>query len=571
MKTLSKTILALLPLLMCCVALQSSAGEALMMNKAPNRVGSVYSYLPDGYAQVGSTNTYWKNASTGYLNYRNTLDVIGQFSDYYYYSSTYNNSGYLPAFKVNDNAAVYIDCLNGTEDHGVQAAASILPYGEMARMVYTLTNTNSEPVTVSVGVWADVCIGDNDYASIERRLDPSGNVYGLTMKYSRSEGAPAFAVIYGVELAGVTVADDYWFGYYSLNNSAESVVGDYTQGSNWMQENGNYDSGMGWCWKNREIQPGETMEFAYLIGVGDVNFSYAEFEVVATNLEVWNDLSEIHEFDVNGTYVSPLGHNGTMYVQVDDSEEWVEIPGTILSGGNFSLPFSVMFTQGLPVHELRFRIIDEVGNITDLGAVSWTDVASHPVTGAFEDRVYNGTEQTYDDLAFDMDPSQWVTYYRDNVYPGTGYFVTEGLYPFSIGRVEYPFTIDKAACVYEVILPDAQIEYDGQGHAATVIVPAGSGEVTVTYVNISDGTSSTVAPVQLGVYAVYVEIGEGEYYYGIDMTLAGEFEIVGDQTAVEEISIDNNSEPVIYNMQGARVKTMQQGLYIINGKKVLVK
>ena len=55
------------------------------------------------------------------------------------------------------------------------------------------------------------------------------------------------------------------------------------------------------------------------------------------------------------------------------------------------------------------------------------------------------------------------------------------------------------------------------------------------------------------------------------MTLAGEFEIVGDQTAVEEISIDSNSEPVIYNMQGARVKTMQQGLYIINGKKVLMK
>ena len=80
-----------------------------------------------------------------------------------------------------------------------------------------------------------------------------------------------------------------------------------------------------------------------------------------------------------------------------------------------------------------------------------------------------------------------------------------------------------------------------------------------------------IIPKVCGLYAVYVEIGEGEYYYGIDMTLAGEFEIASDQTAVEEISAASNEEPVIYNMQGARVKAMQQGLYIINGKKVLVK
>ena len=542
------------------------------MKNAPQRIGNVYSVLPSGYEQVGSTNTYWKNASESYLSYYNTLDLIGQFGNYYY-SSTYNNAGYWPAFKVNDNEAVYLDCLNGTEDNGVQATASVLPYGEMARIVYALTNTNSEPVTVSVGVWADVCIGNNDYASIQRRIDPSGGVYGLTMKYSSSEGAPAFAAIFGVDLSGVTVADDYWFGFYNQNNGAENIVGNYYQGYNWMQENGSYDSGMGWCWKNREIQPGETMEFAYLIGVGDVNFSYAEFEVVATNLDVWNDLSEIHEFDVNGIYVSPLGHNGTMYVQVDDSEEWVEIPGTILSGDNFSLPFSVMFTPGLPVHELRFRIIDEAGNITDLGAVSWTDVASHPVTGAFEDRVYNGMEQTYNDLTFDMDPAKWVTFYLDNVYPGTGYFVTAGLYPYSIGYVEYPFTIDKAACVYEVILPEPEIDYDGYGHGATVVVPEGSGQVTVTYVNMATGATSTVEPVQPGIYEIYVEIAEGDYYYGIDNTLVGEFEIVssGPDTGVEELLMDQTGERVIYNMQGARVLNFQPGLYIINGKKVMVK
>ena len=135
----------------------------------------------------------------------------------------------------------------------------------------------------------------------------------------------------------------------------------------------------------------------------------------------------------------------------------------------------------------------------------------------------------------------------------------------------YPFFIDKAPCEYTVDMPDELIPYDGESHGATVTVPEGSGVVTVTYVNVVTGQTSTQEPVQPGVYEVYVEITEGEYYYGIGNTLVGEFEIEGDPTGVEEISVENAGEAVIYNMQGARVKNVQPGLYIINGKKVLVK
>lgn len=553
-------------LLMCCVALQVNADET----KNYGTFRSVYGEVPSGYERVGETNIY---AGIAWGNFYDpstyTFDLYGQFNGEYY-GSTYSNDGYKAAFKVGDNPAVVLDCAEGTTDNGVSATAAVMPLGDFARICYTLTNTTEAPVTVSIGVWADVMIGNNDHAPIERRLDPSGNVYGLTMKNSTTVGDVAFSAIFGVQMSGVTIVDDYWFGSYSQNKYPEDIVGNYTPGSNWMVENGSYDSGMGWCWKNREIQPGESVEFAYLIGVGDVNFSYAEFEVEPTNLEVWNDLDEIHDFNINGIYVSPLGHNGTIYVQVDESDEWVEIPGVVLSGGNFSLPFSVLFTEGLASHELRFRIIDEVGNATDLGSVSWADVSAYPVTGAFEDRVYNGQEQTYTDLSYEMNPDNWVTYYTDNIYPGTGYFVTEGLYPYTIGRVLYPFFIDKAPCEYTVDMPDELIPYDGESHGATVTVPEGTGVVTVTYVNVVTGQTTTQEPVQPGVYEVYVEITEGEYYYGIGNTLVGEFEIEGDPTGVDEISVENAGEAVIYNMQGARVKNVQPGLYIINGKKVLV-
>ena len=565
MKKLVKITLALL--LCCGVAFQVNAEKT----KKYSSFTSVYNDVPSGYERVGETNIY---AGTAWGDFYSpsayTVDLYGHFNGSYY-GSTYSNDGYKAAFKVGNNDAVVLDYVNGATSDGVTGTTVVMPFGDFARICYTLTNTTNEAVTVSVGVWADVMIGSNDQAPIERRLDPNGKVYGLTMKNSSTVGDVAFSAIFGVEMTGVTVVDDFWFGYYGTNKYPEEIVGNYSEGSYWMQENGSYDSGMGWCWKNREIQPGESMEFAYLIGVGDVNFSYAEFEVVPTNLEVWNELSEIHNFNINGVYVSPLGHNGTIYVQVDESTEWVEVPGTVLSGGNFSLPFSVLFTEGLANHELRFQIIDEVGNITYLGAVSWTDVATHPVTGAFEDRVYNGEPQIYNDLVYDMNDDQWTTYYRDNIYPGTGYFVTEGLYPYSIGRAEYPFTIDKAPCVWEVILPDAAIVYDGQGHGATVIVPEGSGDVIITYVNLVNGEVTTEQPVELGFYVIYVEIGEGEYFYGIDQTIVGEFEIVASGNGVEELFISNTEDAVIYNMQGQRVKTLRSGFNIVNGKIVLVK
>ena len=43
-------------------------------------------------------------------------------------------------------------------------------------------------------------------------------------------------------------------------------------------------------------------------------------------------------------------------------------------------------------------------------------------------------------------------------------------------------------------------------------------------------------------------------------------------TAINGINTaDNNNEKVIYNLQGVRMNTAQKGVYIINGKKVVMK
>ena len=219
----------------CAVAQSSGTRKAAPMK------ASIYSTVPSGYQRVGTTRLYYKKNAN--------IDIIGEFNSKYY-SSTFNDNGYKVAMKVGSNSAVDVDCLNGTTNNGVRFSAAIEQQAELARIKYVVTNTNSYNVTVSLGVHADVMIGSNDKAPISRRIDTVGQTYGLTMKDGK--GAQ-LCVLFGAGLAGVTAANDFWFGSFTTNSSAAAMVGDYSSGTNYMKENGSYDSGMGWCWKNRII------------------------------------------------------------------------------------------------------------------------------------------------------------------------------------------------------------------------------------------------------------------------------------------------------------------------------
>lgn len=141
-------------------------------------------------------------------------------------------------------------CNNGEIYNGVLFSSYVEQQGELARMCYSLTNTNSVDVTISLGAYADVMIGSNDRAPISRRKDQLENTYGLTMK----DGYGAqLCVLFGAGLAGVSKVDDFWFGNYGYNSNAYNIVGNYERSDNFMIENGSYDSAMGWCWKTGQF------------------------------------------------------------------------------------------------------------------------------------------------------------------------------------------------------------------------------------------------------------------------------------------------------------------------------
>ena len=421
--------------------------------KAGPRKAQIYSSLPSGYSRVGNTMLYKKATGT-------SIDVIGQFGTRYY-SSTYADVGYRAAMKVGSNSAVAISGTSSVTSGKVTATSTIQQQGTMARIVYTFKNSNTSSVTLSAGVYADVMIGNNDHAPLERRLTPNGAVYGITMK--NGDGSQLCA-LFGGDMTGVTAADDFWFGHYYQNTSAEAIVGAYSRGDKWMEENGTYDSGMGWCWKNRTIRAGATLTLSWIICVGEVNLvPKATFSLKSVRNDNWNYYDLPHPFHVEGNYESPAGLNGYIEYMTDNSGEWQRCGEAIASGSNFTYDFNATFSEEALTHTLTIRTCDAVGNATELKTLTWPDIKQYTLSG-IADKTYTGYAQTQTALTCNAPSGGWtVGNYANNIHAGEASFDLLGVYDKTMGHSTYTFTIEPAPLPSEVTVrggPD--YTYTGQ-------------------------------------------------------------------------------------------------------------
>ena len=582
---MKKITILLLALIACSFASQAQ-------DEKPPMKSAIFNSLPSEFTQLDQTSIYYsiqqrEAAGPGNITAVSILGKIGN----QYYSSTYEangfffgypqraGAGFLSAFQVEGYDAVQVNAATGTESHGVTCTTSLAPQGDVAaRIIYTFTNNNDEAVKINAGVWGDIMIGDNDEAPLERLKNSLEAVYGIKMKYSTAQGAPLLCALFGEGVTGATPIDDYWFGFYRNNYNPSQIVGNYnTNINNYMQENGNYDCGLGFCWKNRVIEAGETIELSWVISVGEIDIEEPivpgedrfEYEVEAFDFDGWNDLNVAHPAHIWGYYEHPYGQEGYIEYQVDDENTWHRIPTALVSGENFDLPFDMMFNSERDTdHVLALRFNDGLDNTVDLDGLRWIDVRSIPVTG-LEERVYNGEAQTYEVTVGDNEP---IIIGEDGAYinPGVYNFTVEGVFAENtIGVNVVEFEIVKGQAVIDVDFPES-VEYDGQAHGATVEVIVGDNDYIVTYVNVETGEVMTEAPVEIGVYEVFVEVLDSELYNGIENQSYGEITIYRKHTAVEELTIDSEDNGAWYTIDGIRVNApTQRGIYIHNGKKVV--
>lgn len=147
--------------------------------------------------------------------------------------------------------------------------------------------------------------------------------------------------------------------------------------------------------------------------------------------------------------------------------------------------------------------------------------------------VYNGyskrpewqfTSDRNNNLVEDAD---YTLAYKNNLYPGEGTIEVTGIRNYK-GTLSASFNIDKALLssnLYEFTLPNNDISYDGETHAATVAKVEGVGDVVITYVNTEDNAVSTDAPSNVGSYDIYAEFADGTLYYGKANEKIGSFSI----------------------------------------------
>ena len=618
-------------------SLQLSAKEGADIAPA-TRSGS-WTYKPGPYKSLGSDNHMYYDIDYRRLagpEYQYAVSLLGEINGRYF-SSTYGSSdydtggygaGFLAALKVDDHAAEYVNSYgvngdnifnSGNGEYGVTLKTSVEGQGEVAaRIIYTVTNNNQVPVTVRVGVYADIMIGNDDEANL-KCMKHNEDVYGLRLK-GKEQGSifnpitPIMSVLFGEGVTGVTPADEYWFGFFSSNWHPEEMVANpkytntiYNTGTQTYQqseyevyygvEDGGYDSGMGFCWKDKEIPAGESIELSYLVAVGEVEFEEPipdpedpeGQDIFTYNVEVenigdetidgpWNDLTVAHPARIWGHYEHPYGQVGYIEYRVDGASrawtgEWTRIETPLISGAEegYNLPFDMFFNpdeEMLHTHELRFT--DGLGNYTMLDGLEWEDIRTISLTVDPVQQAYDGTPKIFVVTVGGVDE---YTLGADGAYtlPGNYSQSIWGQYDtntIGINTVEYTVTKGQAEVDVAYVTP---VEYDGNAHGATVNVTTGDAQAVVTYVNTADGSILTTAPVEIGSYIIMVNVPETQFYYGIVDAPYGPIVIYGDPTGINEVAVDKQ-DGVWYTIDGRRVVApTEPGLYIHNGKKYIVK
>lgn len=161
------------------------------------------------------------------------------------------DESYIPVVKFTDG--IYTDT---THNIRFKQVSTHINKGNYIKIAYEVTNMSQSSQIVSLGVGADVQIGNDDSAPITMFDDKTG--FSMRNQYTNSQFN-----FYAKDAYGVTNVDAFWYGYY--NYAYQDVLRQVTETS--------YagDSGMTFAWKDRTIGAGKTQIFSVIVGIGPAN------------------------------------------------------------------------------------------------------------------------------------------------------------------------------------------------------------------------------------------------------------------------------------------------------------
>lgn len=313
---------------------------------------------PLGYTTDGNqTMAYEVSDSTA-----TTVDVKGNYKGNWI-QTTYNNNGYT------------VD-KTGLTGATITAEPKFLNNGQYIQLNYTVTAGSSAITGGNLAVYADVKIGDNDYAAIEA-IQQDGKTIGLRMvdthsNYSGCVSENAQFNLYFAEAGGVTAVSTYWFGYYSYKeDNAFKQIGVNSTTENDSGYNSDYtsysgsDSGLAFSWQGIELAAGESRTFSVILGVGEKSDppqwgDYPLQSGAATPVVALSVAENAAAFQVKAKVQDAVGQTDTLYYSVE-TEDGIyngksnEVLGSVEADGTMKEIANTISTTGYPAGTYTFR------------------------------------------------------------------------------------------------------------------------------------------------------------------------------------------------------------------------
>lgn len=180
--------------------------------------------------------------------------------------TTWNGTGYITKYQVNLSSGLAGETFKMEASEVCHSYVTIRrdsSYSEdtnYVTTVYTIRNDAEIDKYVSLGVCADIQIGENDMADVAK------NNTGLVMKDKDTDHQ---FYIYTQNLPGLVNAHTRWIGSFDekeLNIWNESLESSITGGVAGDRESG-IDTGVAFSWQDVLVRPGETKTLTFILNV----------------------------------------------------------------------------------------------------------------------------------------------------------------------------------------------------------------------------------------------------------------------------------------------------------------
>lgn len=264
-------------------------------------------------------------------------------------STTFFDGGYPAVLKVDDNDPVDLDNQNIINGIEWDVECTFINDGRYVQNTYILTNKENVKKNISLGVYVDVQIGKNDFATIER----FENNKGLRLYNEKDNLQFSF---YGKDVVGTTDIDNLWIGtfpkymYFNFENNTINKIE-------------KRDSAFTYSWVNRIIEPGATQRYSTIIGMGEVSNA----PKIELNKDQNNSFYQNDNIQIKGIITDEdKNSKATLYYAIDDgTENNLKEQSLVDNKLDFVLDLT---SQNLSAgkHKVKLWTIDESGNPSDI-------------------------------------------------------------------------------------------------------------------------------------------------------------------------------------------------------------